>query len=119
MTLTIVSFEECLELLISMSLVDRDPVTNTVSVHRVIQLEFRKSLGDEDRRQALKLASKLLLEAFPKQVNGLSLRREWPQCVTYIQHILSIINHYKACQVSPEYPGEFFDLAVCLSSAAW
>lgn len=102
-----------------MSLVDRDPVTNTVSVHRVIQLEFRKSLDDEYRRQALKLASKLLLEAFPKQVNGLSLRLEWPQCVMYIQHILSVINHCKAYQVSPEYPGEFVDLAVCLSSAAW
>lgn len=119
MPLTIVSFEECLEILISMSLVDRDPVTDMVSVHRVVQLEYRKSLDDQCRRESLQLASKLLLEAFPKQVNGLSLRREWPQCVMYIQHVLSIINHFKAYEMSPEYPGEFADLAVCLSNAAW
>jgi len=106
-------------MLISMSLVDRDPETDTLSIHRVIQLEFRKSLDEDTRRKAFRLASTLLLAAFPTQVNGLSLRKEWPRCVLYIQHITTLAKHFQVLEVLPSYPGEFLDFAMCLSNAAW
>jgi hypothetical protein len=88
-------------------------------MHRVIQMEFRNTMETETLREFIKLSSTLLLEAFPKQINGLSLRNEWPRCAMYVQHVLSLISHFEKFSLYSQYPGEFQHLAECLSNAAW
>jgi hypothetical protein len=73
-------------------------------------------MDTETRQQVTRISSTLLLEAFPKQINGLSLRNEWPRCTMYIQHVLSLVKHF---EVFPRHPGEYQHLAECLSNAAW
>lgn len=78
-------------------------------------------MSQEGQLDAFKTAAFLLLEAFPKQVNGLSLRNKWAQCTMYmyIQHILRLVSLYKELKYSLRYPEQFLDFARCLSNAAW
>ncbi len=88
-------------------------------MHRVIQWEYRYSLDDKLRREAFKLTSTLLLESFPKQVNGLSLRGSWDQCARFIQHVQVLASFYDKFRLSPTAPGEFLHFVQLLSNTTW
>jgi hypothetical protein len=90
-----------------------------MSVHRIIQLEFRNTLSPEAQKQFILITSRLLLEAFPKQVNGLSLRKVWPRCEAYIKHVIALARMYEELGLEVQSPREYSDLTECLSNAGW
>lgn len=93
-----------------------------LSVHRVVQQQFRnklESVSGPAFSNAFRNCAKLLLEAFPKQVNGLSLRKKWPQCEEFINHVLSLCRHFEAYNMLTKHDGDFTEFVECLTSAAW
>ena len=117
--LTSASFQQAMKSIIDTSLARKDPNNNLVYTHRVIQQGFRNTMRPEDRRETLKLVSKLLLNSFPRLINGISLRKHWPSCQTYIQHIIFLSELFDDFKLEPRHPREFEDLTICLASASW
>lgn len=111
------SFDDAIINLTDQSLIQREG--DTASIHRIAQLQSGNTMSQEGQLAAFKTAAFLLLEAFPKQANGLSLRSKWSQCTMYIQHILRLVSLYEELKYSPRYPEQFLDFARCLSNAAW
>ncbi|KAK5050886.1 hypothetical protein LTR84_003445 [Exophiala bonariae] len=59
-------FEDVIEQLTSVSLIGRDPDTETFRVHRLMQEQYRIWAGPEGRRKCFLMAAKLLCQAFPR-----------------------------------------------------
>jgi hypothetical protein len=47
-----------------------------------------------ERQIAFENASKLLLDAWPRAYSGQRVSDQWPQCQMFIQHVLSLNEHY-------------------------
>ncbi|AEO66791.1 uncharacterized protein THITE_2128795 [Thermothielavioides terrestris NRRL 8126] len=81
-----------IEELLSLSLVQRDANTDNISVHRLVQSEFRYHLKTT-LQQRFQDASQLVYHAFPKQVFGRTFRPHFQECATLIQHVYSLRDH--------------------------
>ncbi|KAK4144607.1 uncharacterized protein C8A04DRAFT_36599 [Dichotomopilus funicola] len=86
---------DIMEELLSLGLIHRDAATNNLSIHRLVQSEFRYS-SRNTLQQTLQDASQLLFHAFPKQVFGRSFRPQFPKCRTFIQHVYFLRDHTAA-----------------------
>ena len=111
-------FEEALDYLVESALIRRTTGSN-LSVHRLIQYEFRQHMKTDGRRKFFQLAFQLLYEAFPKQVNGASLRNEEQQCKLHIDHVLQLCVQWQSYQLRPERPGEYMYFTKLLTNAGW
>ena len=112
-------FGNTIELLRDLALINKDPEANTFTVHRLIQHQYRKRMTNEERRDFLKIAVKLLHNAFPRLGDKLSLRPCWQTCKRYVQHVISIATLYKQFHLESGPSFEYPELLDCLSSASW
>ncbi|MCJ1385774.1 hypothetical protein MMC17_008898 [Xylographa soralifera] len=96
-------FSEVLEDLLVLALVKRDKETRTLSVHRLVQMQFKYFMGPTDQQQAFYNTTLLLANAFPKDdsIKG-QLYDRWEQCRLYLQHVLSLKNICKGDQLATE-----------------
>ena len=108
--------ETVLEELLEARLVKR--VGRILSVHRVVQEAFFH-IFTEERQKAFDAACRLVHHAFPKQINGRPLHKEWERCERYIQDALFLAYRYeafKSAKAPVTAPSEFGEL---LKSVAW
>ncbi|KAE8443926.1 hypothetical protein EG329_001236 [Mollisiaceae sp. DMI_Dod_QoI] len=112
------SFEEALETLLDLSIIRREPGAD-MSIHRIIQSVYRDRMTHEERYRCFLTTSTLLLEAFPKQVNGESLRQEWAVCRRFEQHAFALVVRYREFDFKPQSPGDFLDFTQLMTNVAW
>jgi hypothetical protein len=93
--LTSHSLSEVLETLLVLALLRRDTETRTLSLHRLVQTQFRYFLTAQDRQRGFENAAHLLYQAFPNSnaYEG-QLYARWTHCQLYMQHVLSLRDNY-------------------------
>ncbi|KAF7904611.1 hypothetical protein EAF00_001945 [Botryotinia globosa] len=101
------AFTEALERLLSTSIVRQDLGRKMLYIHRLIQEEFRNWIGRDGRYVAFRSTSRLLSIAFPKLINGLSMRPVWPECKLYAAHVLILCARYEEDRYEPKTEVEF------------
>ena len=112
------SLDDALVSLLGMSVVQRPPAAN-MSIHRVLQAVYRDRLGPDGRYQGFIDSARLLLEAFPKQIAGASLRNQWATCAKYIRHASALAMRYNEYKFEAQKPGDFDDFVELLTNCAW
>jgi tetratricopeptide (TPR) repeat protein len=113
-----IRFFEALETLISLALVKRNKQTRTLSLHRLVQTQFRYYLKLEDRQRAFENATLLVWAAFPSLPLGGQLYQYWEQCRLYLQHILALKDNYKRESVGPNSLKPIREFCKLLSNCA-
>ncbi|KAI1123554.1 hypothetical protein F5Y10DRAFT_285934 [Nemania abortiva] len=90
------SFSEVLETLMTMALVKRDKDTREFFVHRLVQAQFIDFMTPTDRQRAFWNVADLLYNVFPRSGGRLGqLYAQWGRCRLYLQHVLTLANHYR------------------------
>lgn len=96
--LTVYSFAEATEPLLTLGLIKRDRDTGVFSCHRMVQTQFRNYFSLEDRQKAFDHAAALVYHAFPKQsdaTNMNQLYQKWSECNRCLPHVLSLKEIFK------------------------
>jgi hypothetical protein len=117
--LTTYSLSEVIEQLLSLALIKKNPYSEELSVHRLVQTEFYYYLPENERQLAFSNAAKLLYASFPRQISGRLMLQDWGACQRFIQHVLGLVASYSAksedgAELQP--PVEFCKL---MCNAAW
>lgn len=91
------SFSEALDNLIVSALVKRDDSMGALSLHRLVQTQYRYFLDSFRRQEAFENAIDLLHEAFPQPdfARTGQLYDRWTQCQRYSQHVISLKGNFK------------------------
>lgn len=97
----------------------RDPGSKSVSIHRLIQTQYRARMSRDEAIGLFKLATGLMFSAFPKQRNGLSLRNNAEICQSLIQHVMALCSSYEELAKSCCIDFELAEFTKLLSSASW
>ncbi|KAI0104342.1 P-loop containing nucleoside triphosphate hydrolase protein [Nemania sp. FL0031] len=116
------SFFDIQEELIGLALIEKDPNTGNMSLHRLEQVQFEHYLDLPSRQRAFEVAAKLLYDAFPNEQTGQRFTGTWDDCATYIQHAIVLNSHYLTRSSSPfQYlaPPEFTKLMAWCSWYLW
>lgn len=79
-----------LEVLLSLSLVKKDSTTRQMSVHRLVQAQFRYHMNPRENQEAFENAALLLHSAFPKKSRAGQMYHKWLICQVYVQHVLNL-----------------------------
>ncbi|KAJ5725138.1 uncharacterized protein N7483_006495 [Penicillium malachiteum] len=82
--------DEAFEELINLAFIKRDPTNDTMSIHRLVQAEYKSQLSPEKFQEAFDAAALLLYEAFPKQLKGELFGDRMPTCTKFILHVYSL-----------------------------
>ena len=98
-------FMEVEETLLKLALVDKDPGTAMLSLHRLEQSQFEHYMEPPARQLAFERAAKLLHDVFPKEHIGQRFTGKWDDCSLYIQHANVLISLYlkKVDKKIPKY----------------
>ena len=79
-----------------LSLVNQDPTTNTFSIHKMVQTQFKAFMSEETRHKYFICATYLIWRKFPHEKdNKVQLYTEWQVCEKYMQHVLSLKDPFK------------------------
>jgi tetratricopeptide (TPR) repeat protein len=81
----LVQFDRAIAVLRRVSLVQRQPETHTLSLHRLVQAVLRESLSEQEQARWLKRATAILNTAFPEVTP-----RTWEQCERLLPHVLTV-----------------------------
>ncbi len=77
----LIAFDEVMEALRAYSLIQRNPDTKTLSMHRLVQAVLIGNLNDEQQRQWAERAVRSVNQLFPSIEFA-----SWPQCDRYLLH---------------------------------
>lgn len=89
------SFSDAVETLLTLALVKRDRNTKALSLHRLVQSQFRYILPVPRFQELFDDASQLLDVAFPRRPRqSHQMHIVWSTCALYLQHVLSIMEIY-------------------------
>ena len=113
------SFENIVEDLLNLALIKRNSTNRQISVHRVIQLAYRESLPRNQRASVFDDASRIMFAAFPKFVNGLSMRDDWEECQKYAKHVTVLARRFDEYQLEAQNLSHARDFCLCLAACAW
>ncbi|KAI1132762.1 hypothetical protein F5Y10DRAFT_292436 [Nemania abortiva] len=80
--------------LMNLKLIEKDPNTESMSLHRLTQDEFKHYLDAPSRQRAFEIAVKLVYDAFPKEQTGQRFTGRWGDCATYIEHAIVLNSNY-------------------------
>ncbi|KIW96826.1 uncharacterized protein Z519_02217 [Cladophialophora bantiana CBS 173.52] len=95
------SFEDVLVELLDLALIKRNAINGQLSI------------------RAFDEASKLLSNAFPKLVNGISLRKAWAECEIYAEHIMVMSKRFKQYDLKVSEVENANNFCLCLAACAW
>ncbi|KAJ0154128.1 Uncharacterized protein HZ326_3499 [Fusarium oxysporum f. sp. albedinis] len=107
--------DEAIQNFISLSLIVIDSITDNYRVHRLVQNERRDWLGPSRRETTFLNASRLLFEAFPRQIHMQTLHPYWPACNKCIQHAASLsynVRKFKLHELPWDSPSTFQDTLI-------
>ncbi|KAF2759934.1 hypothetical protein EJ05DRAFT_315492 [Pseudovirgaria hyperparasitica] len=113
------TYDNAMQELLSASLVHRAAGANSISIHRLIQREFRNFMSIDQLYSSFLDSATLLHKAFPKQINGNSLRNESVQCKKYIEHALFLCRQWQTYKFKPRTPGDFLTFTRLMTNCGW
>jgi tetratricopeptide (TPR) repeat protein len=94
--LNIFRYHDAIESLLTIALVRRHTGAKILSLHRLVQTQFRFGLKPPGNQEAFDNASKLLDSVFPSRPRkSHQMYSVWPICQTYLQHVLSLMENYR------------------------
>src|SRR6266699_5003794 len=85
----LLQFDQALAALLSLSLVQRHPETQTLSMHRLVQAVLREGMSEQERVQWSLRAIHALHALFP-EVIAESTVEVWRQCERLLPHVLAV-----------------------------
>ena len=77
------------------SLIRRDPETDTIFIHRLVQKEFRSQLTDKQCSKSFQLASACVLRRFPSHKGGTNELAELRKVHSLLHHVLALEHSVK------------------------
>ena len=82
---------DALRRLIKLALIKRNRDTRVLSIHRVVQMQFKYFLSREQREKSFNSTVTLVHIIFPKEdaAKG-QMYDEWGTCNQYLQHVLNL-----------------------------
>ncbi|KAK6507665.1 hypothetical protein TWF481_006087 [Arthrobotrys musiformis] len=90
------SFSDAVESLLTGALIQRNRDTKVLSIHRMVQTQFKYFLSREQRQKAFDLATFLLYKVFPQEDETThQLYEKWAICNQYLQHVLYLKDFFK------------------------
>jgi hypothetical protein len=112
------AMQEGVDELLAVKLIQKDD--RNFVVHRVIQ---EAMIGFYDKITALQAsfdaATQLLYEAFPIQLYGRPLHKEWPRCQTYVQHVINLSKLFIGFRKGQDTFSPSLDFVRLLSNCGW
>ncbi|OAQ95981.1 hypothetical protein LLEC1_02850 [Akanthomyces lecanii] len=110
------SFSTALGKLITLALVRRNRNTKMVSIHRMVQTQFKHFLSLEERQNSFNDAVALVSKVFPREeVAQGQLYGVWDTCNKYLQHVLSLRDCFteeRTLSMSFQATEQFCDLLI-------
>ena len=112
------AMQDAVDELLAAKLVQKDD--RNFVIHRVIQ---EAMIGVYDNIKALQAsfdaATQLLHEAFPIQLYGRPLHKEWPRCQTYVQHVINLSKLFVGFRKGQDTFIPSLDFVRLLSNCGW
>lgn len=94
--LTITRFEnDILGELIERHLVKRGTDVRHLSIHRLVQYEYRNHMKDDLLQSVYDATAELLYASFPRQKVGEQMHSYWHTCAVYLTHGVALLDAYK------------------------
>ena len=94
--LTALRFSEDLERLLSLALIRRDIKTRSISIHRLVQTQYKQFQGEAKYQKSFENATALLCLAFPsKKTDTDQMYSVWDQCQKYVASVLQLLSNYE------------------------
>ncbi|RFU32517.1 hypothetical protein B7463_g3827, partial [Scytalidium lignicola] len=81
--------------LADLTLISIDKETQTVSLHRLVQIEFRLYNDENDHQRNFDAAVQLLLQVFPSRDRSRIIEDNWPIAEFYLPQVLALIENYR------------------------
>ena len=92
-------FSDAMVPLFTLALVKRDKNKRSLSMHRLVQIQYRYFITISERQKSFDAAVRLLLDGFGAVTSQLWDR--WATCYTYLQQILAVRDKYtEECNVA-------------------
>jgi hypothetical protein len=76
--------------LTTLGLIKRDIDTGTLSIHRMVQTQFKYFMTPEQRLQSFNHAVSLIADLFPAEDSKAAQLYMWETCNRYAQHVVSL-----------------------------
>ena len=105
--------------LLSTSLIDKDPDTLSMSIHRLTQELYREFMTSERRYECFRASAKVLVELFPKHEKGRSLRNQFSACRKFINHALTLSERCRELSLRAQNQGDMEDFCRLAASCTW
>jgi hypothetical protein len=103
----------------SASMLSKDPQTELISVHRLLQDEFCRWLGAQRRETYFLAGAQLLVNLFPRQINGQTLRGQTEQCRKFIQHALALSARQQQYKIAKDALAKLESFVELMTNCAW
>ncbi|KAI1085963.1 hypothetical protein F5B19DRAFT_231954 [Rostrohypoxylon terebratum] len=84
--------------------------THDLKVHRLVQHRQLDRMSNEELNMAFDSATKLVRDAFPKQILGMHMYKFWPKCEQFLPHVLAIEVAYTERHPHLTQADEFVDM---------
>lgn len=89
--------------LLTLALIKREKSARILSLHRLMQQQFRHFSSPADNQRFFYYTTCLLFEAFPQSdAKKGQLYDRWTECQRYLQHVLNLKNQYKEAATSTQ-----------------
>jgi len=88
-------FWSAIDRLLELALIKRDRKTASISLHRLVQTQFRFHMSSDQRQNAFANAALLLDNIFPTRPRSSHQMYDvWVICRQYLQHVLALMRIY-------------------------
>ncbi|KAK2601555.1 hypothetical protein QQS21_004873 [Conoideocrella luteorostrata] len=89
--------------LMTLALIKREKSNRALSLHRLVQAQFRYFVSPSDNQRFFDQTTYLLFQAFPQSgAKKGQLYDRWDECQLYLQHVQSLKNQYKESLGTPD-----------------
>ncbi|KAF7879508.1 hypothetical protein EAF04_000704 [Stromatinia cepivora] len=106
-------FSEAQDSLFKSALLDKDPTTRNLSLHRLIQTAVLHDLKEEDKLRYLQRSIKLMIKVFPAAwadgTDGYTYSK-WGLCRRCLPHVIHLSNYLSGESLGEDIVGSFISL---------
>ncbi|HYT43948.1 MAG TPA: tetratricopeptide repeat protein [Methylomirabilota bacterium] len=91
MATDLVVFNEAITTLLKYSLIRRNPNTQTITIHRLVQVTIKNIMDEDTQLEWTKQAIYAVDQAFPKEIDSLEKRERRKSLLPQVQHCFTLI----------------------------
>lgn len=116
---SMVSLSDVIDELLALALIKREKSARILSLHRLVQQQFRFFSSPIDNQHFFYYTTCLLFEAFPQSdAKKGQLYDRWTECQRYLQHVINLKNQYKEAATSKQPLAPSLKFCMLLKSLA-